>query len=198
MSISFTRLLLLISTATLAFHAQAGTAANASTEWWSVVSDVKVGQSEEQVRKTMDRYKERSWSSLSNLFARRLNFLSGQKVAVWFVDASTLHTEGGESYVIGVFSDDKKLTDLLHFRAALHLRPILRGTYAQRLESIKKGTNVDDLYRLLGEEMPYQYYRDKTGRWLVHFSYQGVGPDFWIYEADAASGTIVIVHVSAI
>ena len=171
----------------------------AASDWWSITSKLKVGDTEDVVRRTMADYKEQSWKSLTNHSSeRRLQFLFGQQVRVWLVDAKTLETEGGESYVIGVFSNEKKLTDLLHFRAAMHLRPIIRGTYAERLSSIKKGMSVDEMYRLLGEAMPYRYHRDKTGKWLINFSYQGAGSDFWIYDVDAASGTIVGAHGSSI
>ena len=171
----------------------------AGSDWWSAASKSKVGDTEESVRKNMEDYKEQSWESLTGYSReRRLPFLSGQRVRIWLVDAKTLVTEGGESYVIGVFSDEKKLTDLLHFRVAMHWRPIIRGTYAERLASVKKGMGVEEMYRLLGEAMPYRYYRDKTGKWLIHFSYQGAGPDFWGYDVDAASGTIVRADVSSI
>jgi len=58
--------------------------------------------------------------------------------------------------------------------------------------------SVDKLYRLVGEATPYRYRRDAGGKWLIEFSYQGAGPDFWLYEADAATGKILNVHVSGI
>jgi hypothetical protein len=99
---------------------------------------------------------------------------------------------------LAVFSPDGGLTDLLRFEPQDRVFPLVRGTYAQRLASIKKGMSVDELYRLVGEAMPYRYRRDTRGKWLVEFSYQGAGPDFWIYEADAATGAILSVHLSAI
>ena len=179
-------------------HLFVGCAIAAERDWWGVVDAIQVGNAEQDVRKTMEHYKEETWQQFTNGYHRRLRFLHGQRAVVWLVDASTLDTEGGKTYVIAVFSTDKKLTDLLHFRAALHLRPLVRGSYAQRLESIKKGMSVEDLYRLLGEDMPCRYYRDKGGTWKVEFSYQGAGPDFWIYEADAATGTITTASVSRI
>src|ERR1043166_2238572 len=75
---------------------------------------------------------------------------------------------------------------------------IVRGTYAERLRSIKKGLSVDELYRLIGAAMPYRYRRDAIGKWRVVLVYQGAGRDFWNFEADAASGTILNVSVSSI
>lgn len=195
---NITRSLPRFVTITFALHLLIGSGFGAVREWAGVVRDIKVGRDEQQVRKAMDRYKQENWQSFTNSYHRRLGFLHGQRATAWLLDASTLDTEGGETYIIGVFSEDKKLTDLLCFKAALDLRPIVRGTYAQRLESIKKGMTVDDIYRLLGEEMPFRYYRDKPGGWTIEFSYQGTGPDFWIYEADAGSGIITKAWVSSI
>ena len=169
-----------------------------TAEWYNRVTAIRLGSSENDVRSAMEAFTERKWKPLSDLYRRRLDFLAGQRILVWVVDQSTVQTEGGETYVLATFSPENGLTDLLTFRPALHLRPLVRSIYAERLESIRKGMSVDDIYRLLGEELPYRYYRDDTGRWMIHFSYQGVGPDFWIYEADAATGTIVDTGVSSI
>jgi hypothetical protein len=161
--------------------------------WWQATRDIKLGDSRQKMEAALRKFETVSWSSLTNHF--RLDFLRGERVSAWLTGSLRQAEEG---YVLAVFSTDGKLTDLLRFEPQGRVFPLVRGTYAQRLASIKKDMSVDDLYQLVGEAMPYRYHRDSGGRWLVEFSYQGAGPDFWIYEADATTGKILSVHVSAI
>lgn len=170
-----------------------------TNDLWSKVSNTKVGQSRQDVREIMKEYKTQAWNELTTSFNVRLGFLAGVEADAWLVDASTLDTEGGRTYIIAIYSKNETLIDFLVFRAAAQLRPILTGEYAKRLESITTAMNVDDIYRLLGQEKPYRYYRDGgTKKWRVELVYQGVGKDMWVYVADAATGAILETHVSSI
>ena len=176
----------LIAAASLLFCAPLVQAA--TNDWWKATRDIKYGDPRQKVEASLRQFETNSWSSLTNHF--RLDFLRGENVSAWLTGPQRRVEEG---YVLAVFSTDGKLTDLLRFEPQARVFPLVQGTYAQRLASIKKGMRVDELYRLVGETSPYRYRRDSGGRWLILFSYQGAGPDFWIYEADAATGTILSV-----
>jgi hypothetical protein len=165
----------------------------ATPEWWQATRDIKIGDSRQKVDASLRQFETVTWSSLTNHF--RLDFLRAERVSAWLAGPIR---QVGEGYILGVFAADGKLTDLLRFEPQARVFPLVRGTYAQRLASIKKGMSVDELYRLVGEAMPYRYRRDAGGKWVIEFSYQGAGPDFWLYDADAATGKILSVHVSSI
>lgn len=158
--------------------------------WWSKTKEVKIGDSQQEVQKVMNGFKVENSSQFLKLH-ERLGFLGGFTTDVWLVDAETVYTKSGETYVIAVYSKDGKVLDLLCFIATSHIYPILEGEYIKRLQSIKNGMNVDDIYRLVGQEKPYQYVRDtKTNKWIVRFDYQGIGRSLWSYNVDAATGEI--------
>ena len=127
-------------------------------------------------------------------YTQRLDFLDQPKVHVWSVDVNK--SAGRYEYVLVILSPENRVLDVLHFQAAMYLRPFVNGWYEQRLRSIKPGTSVEDIYRLLGKTVPVEYSQDKTGKWILTFSYQGAGPEFWIYEVDPVSGKVVNVWVS--
>jgi len=113
--------------------------------------NLKVGDSERQVETTLQRFDTESWSSLTNLYPRRLQFLAGQRVLAWLTHPKR---QVGEGYILAVFSADGKLSDLLRFEPQLRIFPLVRGPHAQRLASIKKGMSIDDMYRHIGEVAP--------------------------------------------
>lgn len=165
----------------------------APSEWFQTARRVTVGDTRKQVEVALQQFKLVDWNSLTN--HQRLDFLRGQRCSAWLTGLPRHESEG---YVVAVFSAANTLTDLLRFEPQDRVFPLVKGTYAERLRSIKKGMNVDELYRLIGATMPYSYFRDTSGKWRVRFSYQGFGPDFWGFDADAASGTILGVSVSSI
>jgi len=165
----------------------------ASEDWRQIARDIKLGDSRQNLENALRQFEPVTWNSLTNHY--RLRFLGSERILAWRTGPLR---QVGEGYILAVFSADGALTDLLRFEPQVRVFPLTRGTYAERLGSVKKGMNVDEVYRLVGETMPYRYRRDANGKWLVEFSYQGAGPDFYIYEADAATGTISSVLVSAI
>lgn len=105
---------------------------------------------------------------------------------------------GNTTYLIALTSNDRFLTDLLVFRPALDLRPVIYGPYAKRMETIKIGMTVNDMEKRLGGVSPVSYRQTKDGKWEVIYSYQGCHLDFWVYHIDAATGIITKAWVSAI
>lgn len=165
-------------------------------DWRTKIAGVKMGQSRKEVQKAMGEFKVEDWNAFVELYADRLGFLGGVPTDIWLVDATTLNTVGGKTYVIAIYSKDNGLRDLLTFRPQMYLHPILEGEYARRLESIKMGMNIDDIYRLLGKDTPYRYFRDdKTRKWKVEFHYEGVHEFAWLFTADAATGDILKIQV---
>lgn len=163
-----------------------------TTNWFDVTKDIKVGSPEEVVRKTMERYKPESWQTFTNSNSQFAQCLSGEETSIWAVDVPNWPTKGvtDHFYIIAVFSEQNKLSDLLTFKLPIGFTPLIEGTYAQRLKSVKVGMNVDDIYRLLGEKSPIRYYRDKSKRWMVEFSYSSSSASTMEYQADAATGVI--------
>jgi hypothetical protein len=97
-----------------------------------------------------------------------------------------------------MFSTGSRVLDVLTFGIPGHLRPLVDGWYEQRLRSIKPGTSVSEMHRLLGKEPPRDDFIDNTGRRVLTFVYQGAGPEFWVYETDATSGKVIKAWVSEI
>jgi hypothetical protein len=189
MQMSLTRLLLLSWLATSLTTAQAGSndveQAKARME---VVQTLKIGDAEELVHKNLLGCEERDLHSLTNEYVRLCQPLSGQRAAAWLVYTN----QGVAQYVIAVFSEKGKLADLLSFVPTSFFRPMVRGTYIQRLESVNVGMNVDHLYQMVGQESPYAYHRPAPSEaWRVILFYWGIGGERWIYTVDAASGRII-------
>ena len=176
----------------VAFQIIVTSAFGSTTNWFDVTKDIKVGSPEETVRKTMERYKQESWQAFTNSYSQFAQCLVVGKTAIWAVDVPDWPTKGvtDHFYIIGAFSEENKLSDLLRFSTPIGFTPIVEGTYVQRLKSIKVGMNVDDIYRLLGEKSPIRYYRDKSKRWMVEFSYSSSSASTMEYQADAATGVI--------
>ena len=176
-----------------AFQIIVTSAFGSTTNWFDVTEDIKVGSPEEAVRKSMDRYKQESWQTFTNSYSQFAQCLVVGKTAIWAVDVPDWPTKGATDhlYIIAVFSEENKLSDLLRFKLPIGFTPLVEGAYAQRLESIKAGMNVDDIYRLLGEKLPSRYYRDEAKRWMVEFFYSGSSECTVVrYQADAATGVI--------
>lgn len=168
------------------------------TDWSPKIAKAEIGQSRQDIQEVMGEFTSKNWSQFREEYACRLGFLGEVPADIWLVDAKTLETEGGQTYVIAIYSKDGRLVDLLRFRAAMFLAPMRAGEYTKRLASIKKGMNADDIYRLLGQEMPFLYSRDeKTKKWKVTLSYPGVGSSFWSYSVDAATGEVLETHAHA-
>jgi hypothetical protein len=166
---------------------------SSTTNWFEVTKDIKVGSPEEVVRKTMERYQQESWQTFTNSYSQFARCLGGEKTAIWAVDVPDWPTKGETDhfYIIAVFSEENKLSDLLTFKLPIGFSPLVEGTYAQRLKSIKVGMNVDDIYRLLGEKSPIRYYRDESKRWMVEFLYSGSSSSTVVeYQVDAATGVV--------
>jgi hypothetical protein len=164
-----------------------------ATTWFQVTKDIKVGTSEEEVRKTMDQFKQESWQTFTNSYSQFAQCLVVGKTAIWAVDVPDWPAKGvtDNFYIIATFSEENKLSDLLKFELPIGFTPLVKGSYAQRLESIKAGMNVDDIYRLLGEKLPFRYYRDESKRWMVELIYSGSSEGTVVmYQADAATGEI--------
>jgi hypothetical protein len=152
---------------------------------------LKVGDAEDVVRQRLAQCQEKDLPSFAMEHVRLRQPLDGQRAAVWFVCTR----EGAAVHVITLFSKDRKLADLWSFIPPSRLVPILRGTYVERLESIRAGMSVDHVYQLVGEVAPVSYHRTTgSDKWLVGLMYMGVREEFWSYTADAASG--LITHVS--
>ena len=163
------------------------------TNWFDVIKDFKVGSPEKVVRKTMERFKLENWQTFTNSYNQFSQCLDAEKTAIWAVDVPDWPSKGMTEhiYIIAVFSDENKLSDLLDFQLPIGFTPLVKGAYSQRLESIKVGMNVDDIYRLLGEKIPMRYYRDESKRWMVEFYYSGSSEGVVeVYTADAATGVI--------
>ena len=176
-----------------AFQIIVASAFSSTTNWFEVTKDIKVGSPEEVVRKTMEQYKQESWQTFTNSYSQFAQCLRGEKIVIWAVDIPDWPTKGVTDHfcIIAVFSEEKKLSDLLTFKLPIGFSPLVEGTYSQRLKSIKVGMNVDDIYRLLGEKLPFRYYRDESKRWMVAFYYSGSSSSTVVeYQADAATGII--------
>jgi hypothetical protein len=180
-------------TVVFAFQLVAASAFCATTNWYQLTRDMKVGTPEEVVRKALDIYKQESWQTFTNSYRLFAQCLVEGKTAIWRVDANDMPIKGIKDhfYIIAVFSDDNKLSDLVRFQLPIGFTPCIQGIYTQRLNSIKAGMNVDDIYRLLGEKFPMRYYRDQSKRWTVEFSYSGSSSEMTVtFVADAATGEI--------
>ena len=181
------------NTNTPALHIIMTPASGSRTNWFDVTKDIKVGSPEKVVRKTMERFKLENWQTFTNSYNQFSQCLDAEKTAIWAVDVPDWPSKGmtNHIYIIAVFSDENKLSDLLKFQLPIGFTPLVQGTYSQRLESIKVGMNVDDIYRLLGEKIPMRYYRDESKRWMVEFYYTGSSESVEVvYKADAATGVI--------
>jgi hypothetical protein len=176
-----------------AFQIIVMSAFGSTTNWFDATKDIKVGSPEEVVRKTMERYKSESWQTFTNSYSQFAQCLVVGKTAIWVMDVPDWPTKGmtNHFYIIALFSEENKLSDLLKFELPIGFTPLVKGTYAQRLESIKVGMNVDDIYRLLGEKIPMRYYRDESKCWMVELMYSGSSEGSLVdYQADAATGVI--------
>jgi hypothetical protein len=178
-----------------AFQLVAASAFCATTNWYELTRDMKVGTPEETVRKALDIYKQESWQTFTNSYSQFAQCLVAGKTAIWRVDINDWPIKikgiGDRFYIIAVFSDGNKLSDLLEFKLPIGFTPRIQGIYTQRLKSIKVGMNVDDIYRLLGQKSPVRYYRNNSKRWIVEFVYSGPSASTVVfYQADAATGEI--------
>jgi hypothetical protein len=158
----------------------------AAKERWAIVRTLRVGDAEDLVRAKMRNCMERDMQALIRENERIRQPLEGQRTAGWLVYTN----RGVQFLVIAVLSRDRKLADLLSFNTPSRLVPLVRGMYSERLESIKVGMNIDDVYRLLGPKSP-DYYRRRGKDWSIGFLYQDAGRDGFCFCAEAASGTII-------
>jgi hypothetical protein len=115
--------------------------------------------------------------------------LKAGRVVVWTDDKEACL--GWPMYVFATFSEDGKMIDLVgsHFG---YTDPLVRGTYATRVASLKKGMSVTKMYELVGRQNPT--YRKKDGKWIVEFTYNGYPGQFYYVEADAATGIITLAR----
>ena len=177
----------------LVFQIIVTSAFGTTTNWFNVTKDIKVGSPEGEVRKTMERYKQESWQTFTNSYSQFAQCLVAGKTAIWAVDVPDWPTKGETNhfYIIAAFSEENRLSDLVKFELPIGFSPLVKGTYTKRLESIKDGMNVDEIYRLLGEKIPMRYYRDQSQRWMVDFYYSGSSSSATVmYRVDAATGVI--------
>ena len=156
---------------------------------------VKLGASLEHCRSAIT-YRELRSAEATELLKRDpwvethcylLTPLKAKRLVVWTDDKEAYL--GWPVYVFGTFSEDGKLIDLIgsHFG---HTTPLVPGTYATRVASLKKGMNVAEMFELVGRQNPT--YRKKDGKWIVEFSYSGYPGQFYYVEADAATGIITL------
>lgn len=156
---------------------------------------VKLGATIEQCRSAI-KYRELRPAEAAELLNRHpwlethcylLAPLKAGRVVVWTDDKEAYL--GWPMYVFGTFSEDGKLIDLVgsHFG---YTDPLVPGTYATRVASLKKGMNVTEMFKLVGRQNPT--YREKDGKWIVEFSYNGYPGQFYHVEADAATGIITL------
>lgn len=154
---------------------------------------VKLGATREQCRSAI-KYRELRPAEATELLTRHpwvethcylLGPLKGGRLVVWTDDKEVYL--GWPMYVFATFSEDGKMMDLVgsHFG---YTDPLVPGTYATRVASLKKGMNVAEMYELVGRRDPT--YRRKDGKWIVEFSYNGYPGQFYHVEADAATGII--------
>lgn len=157
--------------------------------------NVKLGATLEQCRSAIT-YRELRSTETTELLNRHpwvethcylLAPLKAGRVVVWTDDKATYL--GWPMYVFGTFSEDGRMVDLVgsHFG---YTDPLVPGTYATRVASLKKGMNVTEMYELVGRQNPT--YRKKDGKWIVEFSYNGYLGQFYHVEADAATGVITL------
>jgi hypothetical protein len=114
--------------------------------------------------------------------------LKDGRVVVWTDDKKTYL--GWPMYVFGTFSKEGKLVDLIgsHYGYTI---PLINGTYAKRVVSLRKGMSVTEMYGLVGTQKP-TYKENKDGKWIVEFTYNGYPGQFYHVEADAATGIITL------
>jgi len=112
------------------------------------------------------------------------------RLIVWTDDKEDVY--GWPLYVFGSFSSDGKMTDLLGTHLG-YTHPLVPGTYSKRIEGLKKGMSVTKMYELIGKT-DAEYVRNKAGKWIVRFSYKSFPGQFYVVEADAATGVIISVE----
>ncbi len=113
--------------------------------------------------------------------------LKENRLVVWTDDNKGRN--GWPLYVFASFSPEGKLSDLIGTHEG-STDPLLPGTYSKRVESISKGMNVTKMYELIGTRDP-EYFQNKDGKWRVRFIYPAYPGQFYVIEADAATGMIL-------
>ena len=117
----------------------------------------------------------------------RLNFLQPKLTVMWiFNEAST----SSRVYLFGVFSEGEKrhLVDLIEFNSGVKV-PRVKGVYHKALAQIHSGMTIQQLFDSCGSEI-CSYFQDNSQKWQVRFTYIGYGQSQFVFEADAATGTI--------
>ena len=154
---------------------------------------VKLGATLQQCRSAI-KYRELSAAQATALLNRHpwvkthcylLDPLKAGRVAVWTDDKESYL--GWPMYVFATFSEDGKMIDLVGSHSG-YTAPLVPGTYANRVGSLKKGMSVAKMYELVGQQNPT--YRKKDDKWVVEFTYNGYPGRFYVIEADAATGII--------
>lgn len=88
-----------------------------------------------------------------------------------------------------LLSPSGHLEDLWIRKVGFGILPLKRSFYANRIDSIRAGMKIEELYALLGRFPPFDYFPFGDRR-FVQFCYRSIGTEAWHYIVEASTGVV--------